>query len=289
MARSLRLYLAGRIVKGGGWREKVLGHRPMSVSDGEILDGPWGDFPIPGSIHFVTGPWFISCDHGCAHRENAHGILGGGCLTDVVPGHLGNRWTIVERCLDAIDRCDVFFAWLEPGAYGTVAELGYAKAKGKEIVVAMDVEHEMEISDLWFARHMADRIIDSKSADDALVEVILDIPTAERGECESPIELAFFDAILRCEHGGFTMYTQYEVGRYRLDFAFVHDDGRLVAVEVDGHDFHERTKQQAQRDRSRDRFLTASGWKVLRFTGSEIYRDAKKCAAEVSAMLTGSP
>lgn len=70
----------------------------------------------------------------------------------------------------------------------------------------------------------------------------------------------------------------------RVDFAIVSRDYRL-AVEVDGHDFHERTKEQAARDRSRDRALLANGWQVLRFTGSEVWRDPDRCAAEIKRTL----
>lgn len=45
-----------------------------------------------------------------------------------------------------------------------------------------------------------------------------------------------------------------------------------VAVELDGHEFHERTKEQvASRDR-RDRALQAAGWLVLHYSGSEFHR-----------------
>ncbi len=67
---------------------------------------------------------------------------------------------------------------------------------------------------------------------------------------------------------------------YRLDFAFLSKAGR-VAVELDGHDFHERTKEQAARDKSRDRDLTTAGWRVLRFTGSEVYKDCGACVRQV--------
>lgn len=53
------------------------------------------------------------------------------------------------------------------------------------------------------------------------------------------------------------------------------------AIELDGHDYHERTKEQARRDRSRDRALTTSGLKPLRFTGSEIHRDVSAAYDEV--------
>lgn len=53
-----------------------------------------------------------------------------------------------------------------------------------------------------------------------------------------------------------------------------------IAVECDGHEFHDKTKEQAQRDKARDRFLVTAGVKVMRFTGSEIWRDPTACALE---------
>lgn len=52
-----------------------------------------------------------------------------------------------------------------------------------------------------------------------------------------------------------------------------------IVVELDGHDFHERTKEQATRDKRRDREFVQGGFTVLRFTGSEIY------ASPVAAVL----
>jgi hypothetical protein len=59
---------------------------------------------------------------------------------------------------------------------------------------------------------------------------------------------------------------------------------RLV-VELDGHDFHERTKEQAKRDKSRDRRLTALGFTVFRFTGSEVHAEPYRVADEVESYL----
>jgi very-short-patch-repair endonuclease len=73
---------------------------------------------------------------------------------------------------------------------------------------------------------------------------------------------------------------------YRLDFALVarsnRGDGSIVYVdlELDGHDFHERTKEQAERDKKRDRDLQSIGWQVARFTGSQVYRDPIAVAHE---------
>lgn len=75
---------------------------------------------------------------------------------------------------------------------------------------------------------------------------------------------------------------------YRVDFRVVltHDECEYVAlVECDGHEFHERTKEQAGRDKARDRDLQAHGYAVLRFTGSEIWADPRACADEVVNLL----
>ncbi|HEX2671200.1 MAG TPA: DUF559 domain-containing protein [Polyangiaceae bacterium] len=74
--------------------------------------------------------------------------------------------------------------------------------------------------------------------------------------------------------------------RFRLDFAIINaGEGLFLAVEVDGHQWHEATPHQVQSDKSRDRKLTAAGWQVLRFTGSEVYRNAPACVREVRELI----
>jgi very-short-patch-repair endonuclease len=78
---------------------------------------------------------------------------------------------------------------------------------------------------------------------------------------------------------------QVQVGEYRVDFAIVRHRSRgvrpiVVVVECDGHEFHEKTKEQARRDKRRDRKLTLAGCHVLRFSGSELWADAGRCAGE---------
>jgi very-short-patch-repair endonuclease len=80
------------------------------------------------------------------------------------------------------------------------------------------------------------------------------------------------------------VYLQAQVGAYRVDFVFddLHEGRRrFMAVELDGHDWHERTKAQAARDKKRDRALVTAGFRVLRFTGSEIYAAPGECLQEV--------
>jgi very-short-patch-repair endonuclease len=62
-------------------------------------------------------------------------------------------------------------------------------------------------------------------------------------------------------------------------------DHKLV-IECDGHDFHDRTKVQASRDRARDRTLQSLGFQVFRYTGADIWRDVMACATEVLDALT---
>lgn len=85
---------------------------------------------------------------------------------------------------------------------------------------------------------------------------------------------------------------QHAVGPYKADFIvrwILNGPGgpaiASVAVEADGHDFHEKTKKQAEHDKKRDRFFAAQNLTLLRFTGSEIHRAPEKCAAETFAVL----
>lgn len=139
------------------------------------------------------------------------------------------------------------------------------------------------------------------------------------GRCESPIEkrlaiamtymdaplffsesearprvmpVAFTEDTFRVRHPeeGIEIYPQHQLGDHRVDFFIVcrfegRADLRFLVVECDGHDFHERTKEQARRDRRRDRSMLLGGHSVMRFTGSEIFSDAEACASEIAEHL----
>lgn len=83
----------------------------------------------------------------------------------------------------------------------------------------------------------------------------------------------------------FAIVPQFNWGRYRIDFAIFRSGELALFVECDGHNFHERTPDQALRDRTKDREIQAAGLKILRFTGREIHRNAIGCAAEVMEFL----
>lgn len=83
------------------------------------------------------------------------------------------------------------------------------------------------------------------------------------------------------------IFPQVKILDWPVDFVFSvyssysdHKWHNLI-IECDGHDFHERTKEQAAKDRSRDRRLQDVGHQVFRFTGHEIWKDPVSCAQQV--------
>ncbi|MFZ5895324.1 MAG: DUF559 domain-containing protein [Myxococcota bacterium] len=120
------------------------------------------------------------------------------------------------------------------------------------------------------------------------------------GPSESPLEEALLQAFLRVGFQRARALSDIVVGqgplglllqqlpvttpaaKYRLDFALIRPlDGVFLAIEVDGRNFHDRTLEQARLDRQRDRRLTAAGWTVIRFSGSDVHRNADGCVHEV--------
>lgn len=96
--------------------------------------------------------------------------------------------------------------------------------------------------------------------------------------CESPVEKAFWSAgyFELSKHGRLT--PQVKTGRYRLDFALEAPTFKL-AIEIDGYDYHS-SKEQKAADYQRDRYLQSRGWRVVRFSGSEVHKNASQCVLE---------
>jgi very-short-patch-repair endonuclease len=146
-------------------------------------------------------------------------------------------------------------------------------------------------------------------------------------KCESPIEeLMLFALCIACsekadsvryradgqEFGdldlgidAFWIQPQANVGAYRVDFLIEYGahvrqpEGKRepfeyewatkgMIVECDGHAFHERTKEQAKRDKLRDRELQKLGYSVFHYTGSEIWTDVFDCANDALTALRKS-
>lgn len=99
-----------------------------------------------------------------------------------------------------------------------------------------------------------------------------------------------------CESGAdyLVIEPQAKIENYRADFLLTYkssfpgyEKDRQLIIECDGHDFHDKTKQQASRDKERDREMKKLGYEVFRFTGSDIWNDVYSCAKEAIDMVTG--
>lgn len=56
-------------------------------------------------------------------------------------------------------------------------------------------------------------------------------------------------------------------------------------VEIDGHEWHERTKEQARADKEKERMYLKNSFIPVRFTGSEVYHNAKMCVNELFEII----
>lgn len=111
--------------------------------------------------------------------------------------------------------------------------------------------------------------------------------TPYRLKTESPLEELLAANVLgwidHCGVTGVTVSTQVSVGPYRADM-MIECRGQRLVVECDGATFHNNPKAIAH-DKRRDRFFVLQGIAVMRFTGEEINRDPRGCAAEVGLWI----
>lgn len=97
--------------------------------------------------------------------------------------------------------------------------------------------------------------------------------------------------LVRHDNVGVHITPQAKIGKYRVDFLLRQvgiapsDICSPVVVELDGHAFHDKDKQQRSYEKARDRFLVRQGYRVLHFTGSDVVADPFKVAHEALDML----
>lgn len=104
------------------------------------------------------------------------------------------------------------------------------------------------------------------------------IGASSLSECRSPIEEAYLKA---CHRARLYPKCQHSIGRFFVDFAFLEE---RVVIELDGHQYH-KTKEQRTADAQRQRWLEMDGWKVVRFTGTEVHRNADYCVNQTVRFL----
>lgn len=119
---------------------------------------------------------------------------------------------------------------------------------------------------------------------------------------KSPIEQIFITAFeIYCKYNNkesIYLFPQREViyneKKYYIDFEFKSDyylsclvlgdkikNHKLkLAIECDGYEFHQKTKEQVQKDNEREYDLKMAGYEILRFSGTQIYNNPLKCAED---------
>ena len=186
------VYLAGKMADE--WRDELItncengwsfnNHGVHSFLDSED-DYSWSLIPsvvnVPGCPPIdLCGPyWNTSLDdwggHGHAGLVNKHHPQMHSCGE---AGDWGARYLTMARCRKAIERCDLFFAWIDSmDAFGTLVEIGMAVRSKCRIVIGFGRNTNQ---DLWFAATVADACVYSTHAIDAWRE------TWSRYQGESP-------------------------------------------------------------------------------------------------------
>lgn len=176
MSREPLIYMAGRMgdsednKRPGGpnkcWRlfdvSSIQGDIPLDIQDGTSVSRSLS--PLPESRHFYgtnvyflySGPWKAMGSY--------HGYVHG--VTSSTIGEVAGK--TFDSSLQCISRADIFIAYFDDlEAYGTLVELGIAKAQGKRIIVVTaypdyagyEYEHNELTDNIWFAIKCAEKHI----------------------------------------------------------------------------------------------------------------------------------
>lgn len=282
-----KIYLAGKITKNG-WRQSIVDLRSCYHGvDYYGFETPPAEWPVIDAGNFYyTGPYFIGCNHGCFHNKGTHGWGSDGYCNSAsdfddkpltsTPNH--GLSFVPKLCMAAIKNSDIVYAWIDGAdCYGTIVEIGYACGVEKLIFIASP-EY---IPDLWFVYALATVVKFGQQNPAKFLNEVIEFYRRSTQEdlLESPIERKFWDAL--SENVEYNVIPQLHIGKYRVDFAIKE---LRIAIELDGHDYH-KTKEQRSYDARRERYLQRNGWRVIRFTGSEVWRDVTKCVNELLAFI----
>jgi len=268
------------------------------ASDADRTDGfPERKQAILSVFNYV-GPYYLGCpnygavvtDGGVEYRQTCNCNLTGSIFNHGAPIYFLNG-EILRWNQEAIARADLVFAWIDDvTAYATLYELGYAAALKKRIIIA----GPRPLPDLAIVYETVEQVLWAPSPLDAFVTGVgemlddaQDRMVVDSGGL-SPIEAQFYNAWNKRnarasweEYVG--LFPQYPLwdGRYRVDFAYA---PKKIAIELDGFQAHSSTDQIAH-DRKRQRDIEAAGWRVIRFGGKEVHRNAERCVDEARAIV----
>jgi very-short-patch-repair endonuclease len=311
------IYLAGKITPWSkynedDWRFSIIPQLTHYVTNqwiGDWTNGnrSWSFLPraIFDKFDYV-GPFFTSLE------DNYGGHGGGLCYPHGVDVTESPRWkhkhdtpelkiVVTVLCLDAIRRADLVFAWIESrDCYGTLFELGYANALGKEISLHLapsffletsekddedDAAYRSAFDDFWFPYFACEGQVAQVSPRDALQDAITNLGwEAFPDSFDSPLEANFAQEWLNQSlHLVYPLSCQHNIkdGKYRLDFAY---EPLKVGIELDGYTYHS-DREAFTRDRQRQREIEAQGWHIIRFSSDELAQDIGRCVREAAHYL----
>jgi hypothetical protein len=182
----MKVYLAGKISQNDWRHDLFVGSSLRSSASSLVVWESLSTLTMSSGDKYV-GPFFIACDHGCSHRGNMHGAFPSICAqvegsgrslsqyvgpADTVPNSF--RYRVRQKATDGIAACDLFVAYLGldfASAYGTIAEIGFAHAQGKRIVLI--VHPELDTTDFWFPMTMANFVVMSADPANAVQSLLL--------------------------------------------------------------------------------------------------------------------
>ena len=73
--------------------------------------------------------------------------------------------------------------------------------------------------------------------------------------------------------------------KYRVDFLI---PSKKIIIELYGYQHH-NTKVKITKDAERERYLQRVGYQIIRFTGTEVFKDVQKCVYEVLSLAKIEP
>ena len=136
-----RVYFGGKISKSD-WRHSFVPG---------LRNAEWGTRRLEASSFTYTGPFFVSCDHGCRHFSIGHGAVGDVCGPEVT------RKDVIANNNRGLEAADLLFVYVtSPDCYGTLVEIGHALKAQKRVVICFATG--IFIDEFWYARDQADAV-----------------------------------------------------------------------------------------------------------------------------------
>jgi very-short-patch-repair endonuclease len=114
------------------------------------------------------------------------------------------------------------------------------------------------------------------------IAIAMEIGSLCDSEIEVDLAVALTKALRVIDDPSLSLRHQFQLGRFLYDLC-IKREGRsrpLVMVECDGKEFHS-TDEQIANDRAKDALAAKSGILLLRFSGSQIFRELDRCTQQI--------